>query len=105
MTDFKVGDRVRIAYEGAVTHASSPLEVNGKIVHRDATVERILPPEPTGLGAVVVTDKGETFIRTANPQFPWVKARQPGENAYSWSEYGGLDGGVAVEVPSEGIQS
>ena len=64
------------------------------------------PEEPTGLGAVVVTAKGETFVRTASDQeFPWTKAGDNYQaNAYAWKRAGGLGTSPVIEVLSEGVE-
>ena len=62
------------------------------------------PAEPTGLGAVVEAEDGRKYVRTAKTDFPWVDAANPGENAYHWTEWGGLPT-PPVRVISEGVES
>ena len=62
------------------------------------------PAEPTGLGAVVESADGRKYVRTAKTDFPWVDAANPGENAYHWTEWGGLPT-PPVRVISEGVES
>lgn len=60
--------------------------------------------EPTGIGAVVETEAHVLCVRVGDTEFPWVKASAPGENSYQWDGYGGLPGGAAIRVLSEGVQ-
>ena len=73
MTDIKIGDRVRITYEGTVTDTTGRIEVDGRVVHRAATVERMALPEP-GLWGVVEAS-WDSRQPAGIPRAEWVRTK------------------------------
>lgn len=85
MADFKVGDRMRatlgesvLVGEVVALPVADELEVNiGEKWPRYINVnkwqiEKVSPPLPTKVGAIVRRADGDLFVRDASPQWPWV---------------------------------
>lgn len=107
----KIGDRVKVEFEGVVTDIHPlngvpgvGIQVNGRW-YKAEDVTALPPQEPTGLGAVVRVTYGheneDTFVRTSAVArtYPWFNE----DGTFTWSDI--LGESEHIEILSEGYHA
>lgn len=81
-----VGDYVEFTVRGKVT-STKPLYVDNLPVYKYDSMTVLNPPEPTGVGAVVLDENNTLYIRVLKDNYrPWRSEGVVGE----WANYNDL---------------
>lgn len=108
MAEIKVGDRVKVEYEGTVTyvHRDQQVEVGGFGTPPEATVTVLRPEEPTGLGAVALVTYRDAvgvprnYVTVRNSDGLWYSEENGWEEGH---DLFGCDCDCTVEIVSQGV--